>query len=58
MMRWKILELAGDYSSVDDIVAALKAHPEFKLEEEAALSILMLYKDTLSEEIQRELEER
>jgi len=58
MMRWKILELAGQYSSVDEIVAALKSHPEFELEEDAALSILNLYKDTLSPELQEELEGR
>ncbi len=58
MMRWKILELAGEYSSVDEIVAALKSHPEFELEEEAALSILKLYKDTLSAELQHELDEK
>ncbi|MBT5072714.1 MAG: hypothetical protein HOJ34_07090 [Kordiimonadaceae bacterium] len=58
MMRWKILELAGKYSSLDDILAELKSHPEFELEEEAALAILSLYKDTLSEELQKEIEER
>lgn len=56
MMRWKILELAGKYSSLDDILAELKSHPDFELEEEAALTILSLYKDTLSEELQQELE--
>lgn len=56
MMRWKILELAERCSSVDEIVDALKTHPEFELEEEAALSILQLYKDTLSFELQEELE--
>lgn len=52
------MELAGKYSSLDDILAELKSHPEFELEEEAALAILSLYKDTLSEELQKEIEER
>jgi hypothetical protein len=58
MMRWKILELAGKYSSVDEILAALKENSEFGLDEEGAMNILLLYKDTLSEELQKELEER
>ena len=58
MMRWKILELAEKYASIDEIIAALKSHPEFELEEEAAFNILTLYKDTLSEGLQKELEER
>jgi len=57
-MRWKILELAGKYSSVDEILAALKENSEFGLDEEGAMNILLLYKDTLSEELQKELEER
>lgn len=56
MMRWKILELAGKYSSLDDILAELKNHPGFELEEQAALAVLSLYKDTLSEELQSQLE--
>ena len=52
------MELAGKYSSVDEILAALKENSEFGLDEEGAMNILLLYKDTLSEELQKELEER
>jgi len=57
-MRWKILELAGKYSSVDEIVAELETNSSLGLDREAALEILHLYKDTLSEELQNQLGER
>lgn len=58
MMRWKILELAGKYSSVNEILAELEENTSLGLDRDAALSILHLYKDTLSEELQKEIEDK
>ena len=55
MMRWKILELAGKGLSLEEILIELEGHAELGLDREAALNILRLYKDTLSEEIRTEL---
>jgi hypothetical protein len=57
MMRWKILELAGKGLNLNEILAALENHAELGLDPEAALEILRLYKDTLSEALQKELEQ-
>lgn len=56
MMRWKILELAGKGLSLEEIIAELEASKSLGLDRKAALEILHLYKDTLSEELQAELE--
>ena len=58
MMRWKILELAGKYSSVDEIIAELEGNASLGLDRDAALDILNLYKDTLSQDLQIEIENK
>ena len=57
-MRWKILELAGKYSSVDEIIAELEGNASLGLDRDAALDILNLYKDTLSQDLQIEIENK
>ena len=57
-MRWKILELAGKYSSVDEIIAELEVNASLGLDRDAALDILNLYKDTLSQDLQIEIENK
>ena len=57
MMRWKILELAGKGLNLNEILAALENHAELGLDRDAALEILRLYKDTLSEALQNELDQ-
>ncbi len=56
MMRWKILELAGKEFSLEEILTELEGHAELGLDRDAALQILNLYKDILSEDLQRELD--
>ncbi|MBT5767583.1 hypothetical protein N9D02_08705 [Emcibacteraceae bacterium] len=56
MMRWKILEAAENSSSLEDVLSHFKDHSTYGLEEEGILQILRLYKNTLSEEIQRDLD--
>lgn len=55
MMRWKILEAAENSSSLEDVLSHFKDHSTYGLEE-GILQILRLYKNTLSEEIQRDLD--
>lgn len=57
MMRWKILELAGKGLCLNEILAELESHAELGLDREGALNILRLYKDTLSEALQNELDQ-
>lgn len=56
MMRWKILELAGKGLNLEEILAELEGHAELGLNREAALNILRLYKDTLSDELKAQLD--
>lgn len=55
MMRWKILEAAENSSSLEDVLSHFKDHSTYGLEE-GILQILRLYKNTLSEENQRDLD--
>ena len=57
MMRWKILELAGKGLSLEEILAELESQTDLGLDRDAALHILHLYKDTLSEELRNQLDE-
>ena len=54
-MRWKILELAGKGLNLEEILAELENHTEFGLDREAAIDILRLYQDTLSDELREQL---
>ena len=49
------MELAGKGLSLDEILNELQAHDEFGLDEQQAIDILKLYKDTLSDELRAEL---
>ncbi len=56
VMRWKILELAEQCSSLDDLLLELKKHPEYGLTEDGGIALLLEYADILPEAIQNELE--
>lgn len=54
-MRWKILELAGRGLNLEEILNELESNGDIGLDREAALEILRLYKDTLSDQLKAEL---
>lgn len=49
------MELAGKGLSLDEILAELESQNGLGLDRDAALQILHLYKDTLSDDLQKEL---
>ncbi len=58
VMRWKILELAEQCSSLDDLLRDLKKHPEYDLPEDGGLELLLEYADILPTALQNELHAR
>ena len=58
VMRWKILELAERFVSLDEFLAELKKLPEIGLDEAATLQILELYLDILPNGLQEQIKQR
>ena len=55
MMRWKILEMAGDGLDLKEILTELEDHAEFGLDRDAALYVLHRYKDILPQKLRDEI---
>jgi len=58
VMRWKILELAEQDLSLDDLLVELKKHPEYDLPDDGGLGLLYKYCEILPERLQAELRDR
>jgi len=58
VMRWKILALAAQHSSLDGLLKELKQHPEYGLPEDSELDLLSQYSDILPQALQDELRVR
>ena len=58
VMRWKILEMAEQCASLNDLLHQLENHPEYGLPKESGLKLLLQYADILPEHLRAELHEQ
>lgn len=58
VMRWKILEMAEQSTSLDSLLNQLEIHPEYGLPKESGLKLLMQYADILPEHLRTEIHSR
>lgn len=58
VMRWKILELAEQCQSLDELLRELRKHPEYDLPEDGGMELLREYSDILPEVLRDELHTR
>ncbi len=58
VMRWKVLEVAQQCSSLDELLHELEKHPEYDLPKDRGLQLLLEYIDILPEKLRDELHAR